>query len=408
MNELSFQDPQIEVMVQAARKDEVLKRLALEGFRPIVARAPIDMRTSVPLLIDLASLGAPDELHGLGLSGLDVHRPVILLGKVPAGTRPGPNQVNIASLDHLASLPARLDLRRRSLLRESERRLRQETEREFGNPLYFEAQAEAQATPCVLYIGPMGARFIPLSKGLASRGVEVVAAMTIQTALMHLQARQFRLLIVDPAYSCEDVESLVAGRGDLPVYVTGQDTHHGFDGCVDIDEDAETAYDFLADRARSLPLCTRLEKVRLGATSHDPLTGLYSEAFLRAHLPRQMDSCAQFETPLTLLHIRSREGVFDREDMVLLADETVSNLRETDLLARLDQTSFIAVLRDTPYAGAARLAQRLLDVISANPGLGSDFVKRLSWRAVERRGSFTPERLIQVARSGPYCRPIAA
>jgi len=408
VHEFAFKDPQIEVLSDSNRRDAILARLATAGFRPLLASPPIEQTTSVPLLVDLNASGLVDHLTGATLSGLTADRPIVLLGALPKGALPAKNQVHISSLDMIATLSARLDLRRRSLLRENERDLREQTARSFGSPLYFEGRAEAASTPKVLYVGPIGARFLPLSKGLSSRGVEVVASITLQTAAMHIAAEQFRLLIVDQKEDASDVETLVKGQGDLPVYLVGQGADRIFDGTIDLDGDSETACDFIAERAKSVPLCTRLSRVRLGATSHDPLTGLYSEAFLRAHLPRQMEACAQFETPLTLLHLRCRDGEFSSSDLVHMASLYVSNLRETDLLARLNHSSFLAVLRDTPYAGAAKLGVRLTEVIGQDPKLGPNVAHRIVWRAVERRGSFTPEGLISSALQGPYTRTVAA
>ncbi|MEL6567824.1 MAG: diguanylate cyclase [Pseudomonadota bacterium] len=406
--QLSFQDPQIEVVFNGNRHPELLTALAAAGFRPVVADAPIEFRTSVPILIDLASV-SPAQLDQLGFSAAgELNRPVILFGALSHPIPPNSQHIHIAGLDQLASLPARLDLRRRSQLRENERQLRRETEQAFGNPLYFEGQAKDTSSPKVLYVGPIGTRFLPLSKGLAARGVQVFAAMTAQTARMHLDAEPFRLLLLDPSRSNSDIEQLVQGRGDLPVFIIGSGAEHGFDGCISLDEDGETAYEFIAQRAKSVPLRTQLPKVRLGATSHDPLTGLYSEAFLKAHLPRQMEACAQYETPLTLLNLRCRDGVLSSDEMLAVSRTIVANLRETDLLSRIDQTSFIAVLRDTPYAGAAQLASRLLQVIAQLEGVNSGLANRIVWRAVERRGSFTPEGLLQSAQSGPYSRSLAA
>ena len=404
----SFQDPQIEVIFNGRRHDGLLSALAAAGFRPVIASVPIETRTSVPLLIDLSD-ATSIRLGEFGLSsGDEIDRPLILFGKLPGKVRVPGAWIHISSTDLIATLPARLDLRRRSLLRENERQLRQLSERSFGSPLYFETHEHKPSTHKVLFVGPVGARFLPLSKGLAERGVQVFAAMTMQTAKMHLDADTFRLLLIDPSRSPEEVANLVRGRGDMPVYVLGSRGGDVFDGCINMDGDSDTAYDFIAHRARSIPLRTRLDRVRLGATSHDPLTGLYSEAFLRAHLPRQMEACAQFETPLTLLHLRCRDSTLGSGELVTLSRAIVANLRETDLLVLLDQSSFLASLRDTSYAGAAQLAGRIISVIADLPGIDRTLSGRFLWRAVERRGCFTPEGLIKAAQNGPYSRTIAA
>ncbi|MEM9739400.1 MAG: hypothetical protein AAF829_05985 [Pseudomonadota bacterium] len=408
MTEPSFKDPQIEVVFRPTRQNDLLSRLASAGFRPINATAPIETHTSVPLLIDLSTT-EPNQLEDLGFAAsADLNRPVVLLGELRKPLRPNAKQIHVTSLELISSLPARLDLRRRSLLRENERALRQKTEHTFGNPLYFEDKAKRTSSPKVLYLGPIGTRFLPLSKGLAARGVQVVASITAQTAQMHLDAETFRLLLIEGTQTPEDVAMLIQGRGDLPVFIIGSDALNVYDGCVDVDQDSETAYDFISDRAKSEPLKTQLDRVRLGATSHDPMTGLYSEAFLRAHLPRQMAACAQYETPLTLLHLRCRDSDLDSSDLVTLSNCFVANLRETDLLVRLNSSSFLAVLRDTSYAGAARLASRLIAVVENHADYGTRFAERLLWRAVERRGGFTPDSLIQSVLSGPYSKAIAA
>ena len=65
------------------------------------------------------------------------------------------------------------------------------------------------------------------------------------------------------------------------------------------------------------------------------------------------------------------------------------------------------MLRDTAYGGAVQLAGRLAALLAERADT-RDLAERLSWRAVERRTSFTSDGLIAAALTGPFTRPLAA
>ncbi|MCI4644417.1 MAG: diguanylate cyclase, partial [Hyphomonadaceae bacterium] len=380
------------------------------------ASTKLDVETRIPLLVDLNSIIMDPPPPGLLPVLAYAERPLVCLGTAPIDLSRRPDAIHLSRDEQIQALPPRLALLRRTLLRESERTLRAETARDFGNPVYTHSPADTSKTLRFLYIGSISPHLLAMTRGLKARGVELVSCMTLQTAENHLSHDSFRLVIVEGVLLdalAERIQALSSRLPDTPFLVIGKtENGHILDGAVVPDMDLEMALDILLERARTEPLSTRLKRVRLSATSHDPLTGLYSEAFLRAHLPRQMAACEKEETCLTVLSVKLRaplEGTSRTDDLPRLADLLVANLRETDLVARLGPRGLLCVLRDTSFAGAVQLAGRIVEAVETlSSAQESDLADRLMWRVVERRGTHTPDGLIAAVQTGPFTRPIAA
>lgn len=415
MRSPAFSDPQIDLLARGERRAHLASALAKVGLRPVMAPATLDVRTSIPLLIDLNSVTADPPPPGLMPVLTQQARPIVCLGAGQIDLSHRPDAIRLLQDTQIANLPARLALRQRALLRENERLLRAETAREFGSPVYTSPPSCQPGPSRMLFIGAVSARLLAMTRGLAARKIELVSCMTLQTAATHLNQTRFRLVLVEADMADAQADGLTclsAHHANTPFLLAG-DTGSGlvFDGLVDIETDMETGLDLLAERARAEPLSTRLERVRLSATSHDPLTGLYSEAFLRAHLPRQMAASAHDETCLTLLSLKLRTSQMTESrpgDLSLLAQKVVASVRETDLVARLGQRGLLCVLRDTSYAGAVQLAERLVTSLEDGNAERIGLTQRLMWRVVERRGSHTPDGLIATALTGPFSKPLAA
>ena len=409
-----FSDPQIDILAGKARQPFLMETLAGIGMRPILAPETLETRTHVALLVDLKSVEAHPASPELAKILLRPERPLVCLGTGPIDLSRRPDAIRLIKDDLIPTLTERLAVRKRALLRENERGLRALTARQFGSPVYSHAPKQVDGPHRILYVGPASRSLLPLTRGLADRGVDLMTCMTVRTAHNHLLEGEFRMVLIDaPAADAQThgLLNLSAQHQDVSFVILGYaESGLVLDGSVDLSGDPETVYDLLAERVCAEPLSTRLERVRLSATSHDPLTGLYSEAFLRAHLPRQINASLQDETRLTLLSLKLRSTAHDEthaEDLPKLAGLVVANMRETDLVARMGQRGLLCVLRDTSYSGAVQLAGRIAALIGEREAT-RHLADRFEWRAVERRASYTPDGLIAAALTGPFTRSIAA
>lgn len=114
-------------------------------------------------------------------------------------------------------------------------------------------------------------------------------------------------------------------------------------------------------------------KATLGAQTGDAdLAGVYSAAFLHAHLARQIADAAARETDLTVavLRIDNIAGVAERHGgesarvlMQQMADWIAGMTRIEDAVGRLGADSFAVLLPETPVDEAERVLQRLIGVL---------------------------------------------
>lgn len=404
----AFHDPQIEVLSGGAPDPSLLRGLSAVGYRPVVTSLPLEKATAVPVLVDLDSFS---ERHATALGPvlLEVEpRPIVLFGSASKTSPHLAGAVQVTSLDKLHSLRVRLELRRRSLLRENECVLRRQTEAEFDDIAYGRSETNGLGGPKVLYIGGIGPEHLALSRGMQARGIDLLCAITTSLARQHLDTETIHLVVVGRD-APEDTGDLLAPlEGRLPVFFAGDLTMPHPDGILDFKDMPEIAYDHIAARLQQPRLRTRRRGIKLSSRSHDALTGLYSPTFLMAHLPRQMRACGALQTPMALIHIRVRDDRLERSEIIALAEVFDGNVRETDFVVRLDHSQFLIVLRDTAYAGGASLKARIAESIGRHPELGPQIAARLLWRITERRGSFTPETLVKTATSGPFSRLSAA
>lgn len=114
-------------------------------------------------------------------------------------------------------------------------------------------------------------------------------------------------------------------------------------------------------------------KATLGPETADAeLSGVYSEAFFRAHLARDLASAAERETPLSiaLLRLDNLAGVADahgaeaaRVLMQQMADWIGGMTRIEDAAARFGPDGFALLLPETPPEEAERVVQRIVGVL---------------------------------------------
>lgn len=406
----SFDDPQIEVLAASPRREMLMSRLAGLGFRPIRAALPVVATGSTPLLVDTVS--APD-LAESPIGRPDWLRPLVLLGSSALDGALPSDAIRMQTLDALEQLHSRLTLRARRKLAALEGELREATAKGFSERPAVSGPASQRAPERgVLFFGSLGQDFLTLSRGLVGRGLPATGALTWNNAYDYLRAGGFAILLVDARQlrdhrneiaralgSCDAVTVIGLGRAaDAPF----------LDAVVDFSRDPVGAVDLLVGLAERAPLSTRLRKVRLSSRSHDPQTGLYSEAFLRAHLALQMPALSIREIPQSLLNLRLRQDAFDRPGLGRaldrLAELAIACLRETDLVCRFESCSLLANLPGASHGEAVRIAQRMKDAADRDAIIG----KTLMWRASERREAYSSEQFVFAALNGPFSRPIAA
>jgi len=107
----------------------------------------------------------------------------------------------------------------------------------------------------------------------------------------------------------------------------------------------------------------------------DELTGVYNLSHLSDHLERELGKTRRYKHPtsLILIDVSGIESMDQKErDEVLIRTATflVSNLRNVDLIFRVADSRFVALLPETPAEGAAVAAERLR---ASSPDVTSHF-----------------------------------
>ena len=426
MDDLSYKDPPIEVVASSPRKDMIYSRLKANGLRPGPASESI-ADSPLPLLIDTRS--APvDVLQNLQrASAMGLARQVILLSKDNISI---PGVITLNKDSGLATLASRLASQKRKSLRELEVRLRKETASSLG---VTSVPIDAGAIPDLLYLGDGSAFFLELQAALKTSGVSVTAALSLHTALDYLENKRFAAILVDltkdSEYAVRLLEAVDADPriSSQPVFVCLRDGGHLPDDAREALANANEIIDASSNVQRTADRITFLAHTRavapelsqntsLASTITDPSTKLFTRKFLEAHLLRQMEAAHEAETALSVLTLRLKSGSDnDKSAQTALPDLAtllLPLLRETDSAARIDYTTIAVSLPHTPYAGAVRLAERLVTTLGGDNlgamGTPLPFGGSLSWKVVERRRYHTASNLIAAAMTGPFARVQAA
>lgn len=90
----------------------------------------------------------------------------------------------------------------------------------------------------------------------------------------------------------------------------------------------------------------------------DPETGLFNFDFLKFKLDEEFKRGQRFQSPLSCVRL-GFEGQADEELLQQLAAIFLQASRDTDILGRFDQSSFLFLLPDTGPDGAAIMARRI-------------------------------------------------
>ena len=93
----------------------------------------------------------------------------------------------------------------------------------------------------------------------------------------------------------------------------------------------------------------------------DPETSLFNYEFLCYKLDEEFKRAVRFETPLSCVML-GFEGQADQENLSALAGIFLQASRDTDILGRFDETSFLFLLPNTGPDGAAVMSARIQEL----------------------------------------------
>uniref|UniRef100_UPI0030F4EC99 hypothetical protein n=1 Tax=Hyphomonas sp. TaxID=87 RepID=UPI0030F4EC99 len=279
------------------------------------------------------------------------------------------------------------------------------------------------AAPEVLYLGQSSPLFLSLQNALNARGVSVTAALTRITVNDFLSTRKFSAALIDltsasdnstrlldadaPGELLNGLPILALIDGDKRVPDDAQDLLSRADEiveCQDPEPDVVGRIETLARKYLAMIPARAASSITRGV--RDDATGLFSSAFLVAHLERQMlvsDQRADALSVMTLKLVGARRA--DAQALAAFASCLAPLLRETDCAAIVETGTIAVSMPMTPYRGGIRLANRIAEAVLDAPDLAGI---ALNWRVVEKRSSHTAKDLLETALSGPFMRLDAA
>lgn len=406
----AYRQPPVAILAGPERSQRLGARLLACGLRPSAETPDPGAETPVPVLVDWRSLDARGcERVRMALRD-DPGRPIVLLN-ADAGCREADRAyLSLADDRDLPRLAQTLAQRRRRSTAADELSLRLRLARALAPTARLDRLDTGRNH--VLYAGQPGRLVLDLQAALRARGLPLIAFPDARNLPERLSQPGLVAALIAPREEArwrDPLARLPPVHAPLHVRLEGPPgrslmaslTRHAA-SVVAPDREGESLATLLA---------SALGKRRHTVPPPDlaawgGVEGLWSNAALRHHLPRQLAACAAHESPLSLLCLRLRHGPSAVTPAVGLARCIMGELRAGDLAAQLDEDRLALVLRDTPYGGAVRLAQRLAERVESarlRGPLPCDSV--LSWRIVERRAYHTADDLIQSGRAGPYVRP---
>lgn len=415
MSDFSFYDPPIEVAAGPERLAALTGRLRAYGMRPFPVSSPPDFFAPDPLLVDTASAG-PEMIRRLARARMiGSTRQIILLGEAPDRVCAPQGTLHLGKESALAILKSRLSALARRERREREASLRRQSALSLGASL---PQIDVDAIPSLLYLAGTSPRFLSLQHGLSERGVQVTAALSQRTASQYLTRQNFTAALIDACETnaSDPLSSQINGREEairLPLIVLSLQSGTFTAGqmailnqaseIVDASDTDEAVLDAIETHCRRLHANTPLlPPPGLMLRLTDIVSGLFSRAFLEAHLPRQTGLAARQADPFSLLTLRlDQPGPPDHARQKQAGATILSQIRDTDCAALYQPGVFVISLPSTDYRGAMRLAGRIDSAFSLKGPLDEVC---LSWRVAERRSHHTAQGLLNEALTGPFTR----
>ncbi|MEO1303704.1 MAG: diguanylate cyclase, partial [Pseudomonadota bacterium] len=356
LNEQSFDAPVIHVVSESPRLEMLQARLRQAGIRPVPVRGSYIPPDSAPALIDLLT-------RSLDVDDRDL-RLIITLGR--DARPPDRSNIHLTDIGQIASLPARIAIRRREQQRRREIKLRGETLKKIGSsPSANRSTQRAR----VLWLGNDAPFLNALKSSLKAADISLVAAISHLTAEDYLESGRFKTLALCPSAPDDEAVKLLARVKRLPLVQAphvvvllapglsaklDRNTLAQADQILDLGNDL----DLVAAQLKGLCVAPGLqaEPVKgLASMAQDQATGLVSRAYLETHLQAQMDQADELATPLCVVSIDLK----DNEDLRAVARKIKVLLRDTDLAARLDAQHICITLPETQYRGAIVLARRI-------------------------------------------------
>jgi hypothetical protein len=419
MPDLTYMNPPIEVAATGVRFKIVAARLRSGGMRPYAGGDAVDFESSDPLLIDLASvsrsmLEALDSVCRQGLA-----RRMILLDTADTGLFLI-DALTVRRDRDLGMLKGRLSAMARREARSMEAAIRAETAKAFGIIPYA---ASPDVVPDLLYLGQSSPMFLSLQNALRARGVSVTAALSRNMASDYLSTRRFSAALVDMT-SASDSGALLPDRSEPGEWLNGLPILALVDGdkrppddaqdllshadeiieCQDPEPDVVKRIESLSRKYQALRPAKPTGPITKGAC--DDATGLFSSAFLAAHLERQIDVSNQRADALSVMTLKL-VGKHRSDGRLLdaLANCLGPILRDTDCAAVVETGTIAVSMPLTSYNGAVQLSKRIAEAIAEVDELAS---LALNWRVVEKRNFHTAKALLEAGLSGPFMRLDAA
>jgi len=413
MPDLTYMDPPIEVAATGVRFKIVAARLRSGGMRPYASGEAVDLEASDPLLIDLASVSKAmlQACHKACLSGLS--RRLVILDTANAGLFLS-DALTVRRDRDLGMLKGRLSAMARREARSVEVAIRAETAQAFG---IIPSADLPEQEPELLYLGQSSPLFLSLQNALRARGVNVTAALSRNMASDYLSTRRFSAALVDMT-AASDIIALLPDRpepgewlnglpilalvdGDKRVPDDAQDLLSHSDEiieCQDPEPDVIKRIESLSRKYQALRPARPTGPVSRGVC--DDATGLFSSAFLEAHLERQIGVSNQRTDALSVMTLKLvGEHRSDARRLDMLAKCLGPLLRETDCAAVAETGTIAVSMPSTSYHGAVQLSKRIAETIAEADGLAD---LSLNWRVVEKRNFHTAKALLEAGLSGPF------
>ncbi|MEM1087701.1 MAG: hypothetical protein AAGH90_08230 [Pseudomonadota bacterium] len=352
---LHFAAPTIEIVSESPRTEMLQTRLKQVGLRPIKAPQQIDPAFAAPILIDAAVISAHERHIIVSACERYNNRAIIILGERDSDRD---HIVYLSSPDQMDTLPSRLDLRQRQLIQSREAALRKETiERLTGSSLH----AHTPKTPVALFCGAHTPLFNALKNQLADEGIALKAALTQQAVAEAAKTLELSSLVFDVSNDDASVVQTLTHCAQTPGYtgltklvIVGRDQNNMTTMLADHIVQAERASDLAALIHKAAQ--RRATQLPYDAKIRDTATGLYTRAFLEAHVMSQINAADQTGHPLTVMGIELKDHLRGAKST---AAHVLKQLRVTDLAARYSARHIIISLPATAYRGAIKMARRL-------------------------------------------------
>jgi diguanylate cyclase (GGDEF)-like protein len=233
-----------------------------------------------------------------------------------------------------------------------------------------------------------------MTRFLKKAGYEVKAVGDGNEALDHMTQRYFPILVTDwemPGMDgidlCKAVRNLQLDGYVYALLLTARNAKEHIIAGLEAGAD-----DYLIKPVHEPELIARLNTGRrILALEHslrfanernrilsitDALTGAFNRRYLMDQLPRELERCRRYGTPLSVImcdvdhfkQVNDVNGHAAGDDVLQqFATRIQKSIRSTsDWLARLGGEEFLIVLPETDYEGAVLVAEKIRDIVSAS------------------------------------------